>query len=108
MAFRRAIRDGGTSTARSALASSTRASHSARASVASILHSRSVSHLSGGNLAVGVIPPLARVPAASRGLASAMPAEDPDSPVESSSSKTSRFFQPVEKLDNGVAIIRCA
>lgn len=107
MAFRRAIRDGGTSTARSALASSTRASRNARASVAAMLHSRSAGHSSGGNLAVGVIPPVARAPASSRGLASALPAEDPDSPVESSSNKSTRFFQPVEKLDNGVAIIRC-
>ncbi|CAM9826360.1 unnamed protein product [Ectocarpus fasciculatus] len=34
-----------------------------------------------------------------------MPMEDPAS-VESASAKSPRFFQPVEKLDNGVAIIR--
>ena len=106
MAFRRALRDGGTSTARSALASSARASGNARASAAALLHARPFVSSSGAHLAVRTTPQVARAPAASRGLASAMPAEDPGSSVESGSAKTTRFFQPVEKLDNGVAIIR--
>ena len=106
MAFRRALRNGGTSTARSALASSTRATRSTRASQAAMLHGRSPAPSSGPRLAVAATPQAARAPAASRGMASAMPAEDRDS-AESASTKTTRFFQPVEKLANGVAVIRC-
>lgn len=106
MAFRRAIRNGGTSTARSALASSSRATRSTRASQAAMLHNRSSAPASGPRLAVAATPQAARAPAASRGMASAMPAEDRDS-AESASAKNTRFFQPVEKLANGVAVIRC-
>eukprot|EP00752_Nemacystus_decipiens_P013276 g11763.t1 len=70
-----------------------------------MLHSRSSASASDPRLAVAATPQAARAPAASRGMASAMPAEDRDS-AESISTKSTRFFQPVEKLANGVAVIR--
>lgn len=71
-----------------------------------MLHSRSSASASGPRLAVAATPQATRAPAASRGMASAMPAAEDRDSAETASSKTKRFFQPVEKLANGVAVIR--
>lgn len=42
-----------------------------------------------------------------RGLASAVPVDEGSSYSAGQVNSNTKFFRPVEKLDNGVAIIRC-